>query len=359
MGLFGVNDVTRSDPARRFGRIAAYLREFDYVVGNLELPLTTADRRVRGKSAHLKASPDNVETLRQLGVTHVCLANNHLYDYGRRGVADTLACLDRQGIAYFGIHGKSAYLEKDGVRVALHGYCCYTTNPIGVQTADGKAGIHALSPARVQADLAADAQAGYRSAICFHWGDEHVHYPRPEHIRLARELAGRQPCLIVGHHPHVVQGIEAWADSWIAYSLGNFCFDDVYTPKSDQPLVALTPDNRHSMIWDVTWDDAGIRQQATGIVFDGQTVEFDDPTAFAAALDTWSAALAAGESPAYRQRREQLLAERLAARRQQRDFHWYWTRLRLDSAIQILRARRNRRRYAQEVLRYLDDAGAR
>lgn len=355
LGLFGVNSVEQSDYRERFHKAAEYLRTFDYVVGNLEVPLTDTVKTCRGKSAYLKASPANMEILQYLGVTHVNLANNHLFDYGRQGFNDTLVCLDRGGIAYFGVNGRSAYIEDDGVKIALHGYCCYTSNPVGIREGTAGEGIHPLAADTVVEDIRADEREGFQTVLSFHWGEEHVHYPRPDHIRLAHQLSKIRPLLIYGHHPHVLQGIESYEGSLIAYSLGNFCFDDVYTPKSDEPLVKMTRDNQQSMILSVEWDAEGIRHyEPAFLFFDSQSVERCEDRQLAADFHKWSAALAYTDEGAYRSMRARMIADRIAQRKTQRDFQWYWKRLRLDSLINIVNARKNRRKYAEAVTRYLD-----
>ena len=89
---------------------------------------------------------------------------------------------------------------------------------------------------------------GYLNIASIHAGQEHVNYPNYDHIKMARKLATKVPYIYYGHHPHVIQGIEEVEQSIIAYSLGNFCFDDVYTDDKENPLIRQTENNKKSFI---------------------------------------------------------------------------------------------------------------
>jgi hypothetical protein len=73
-------------------------------------------------------------------------------------------------------------------------------------------------------DIRAAKRTSDTVLVCMHWGQEHVHYPIPSQRRLAREMIAAGANLIVGHHPHVLQGVEAVDRGLVAYSLGNFTF---------------------------------------------------------------------------------------------------------------------------------------
>lgn len=102
----------------------------------------------------------------------------------------------------------------------------------------------------VENTLKENHDAGFYNIVSIHSGDEQVNYPSVEDIKLARHLACVCPFTYYGHHPHVAQGIEFYKNSLIAYSLGNFCFDDVFDPNGNL-LVKQSANNKTSFILEV------------------------------------------------------------------------------------------------------------
>ena len=124
IGLFGRYAVENNESIfKYFSKVAKYLEQFDYVVGNLELPFLAEGNAIGAKSAYLKSSPKNIELLKYLNINVVTLANNHIYDYGKKGLDSTTSLLDSHDIKYFGVNDKDLLLSD--AKIALHGYCCY------------------------------------------------------------------------------------------------------------------------------------------------------------------------------------------------------------------------------------------
>jgi poly-gamma-glutamate synthesis protein (capsule biosynthesis protein) len=90
---------------------------------------------------------------------------------------------------------------------------------------------------------------------------------------MARKLSNVAPFVLYGHHPHVLQGVEEAKDSLFAYSLGNFCFDDVYTNKSSEPLVKMTNNNKESAILSLEYKDSKLIRHEMIPIFDGALCE--------------------------------------------------------------------------------------
>ena len=349
IALYGRYSV-EGNPAVRdyFAAAEAHLAGFDHVVGNLETPFAQGMRPRGSKSAYIMARDENVETLRHLHVSVVNLANNHVFDYGRPGYRHTLEVLRRAGIPYFGVEGIQHTLESADARVALHGYCSHNTNPLGMS----RRGINTLHLPTVERAMRENHARGFLNVVSIHSGQEHVNRPSRDDIRMARQLAQVCPYVYYGHHPHVLQGVEEVGGSVIAYSLGNFCFDDVYTSKSDKPLVEQTENNRGGLILELTVrGDRVVEHRATPI-FLGRDAMVVGAEAVGDSLRRHSAELAE-EEPGYTARRNALIAEFLAGRKQMRDLQWYLKRLNPTSAGIIARARYNQRQYRRNVRRHL------
>lgn len=352
IAFFGKFDISSNQSIKKyFAGVADYLRGFDHVIGNLETPLLAGGRSYGYKSAYIKAHPANVELLSYLNVGIVNLANNHMFDYGREGYDSTLKLLKENHIRYFGLEDKYELLEDSNNKIALHGYCCYSTNPVGINNGQG-IGINKLDVSEVTRNLKRFNDLGFYNILSFHLGQEHVNYPNYDHVLMARQFAQVCPHVFYGHHPHVMQGIEKVNDALIAYSLGNFCFDDVYTPKSSQPLIKQSDNNKSAIILSLTFKDNYLTDYEPIGIFAGEKELIVDYPAAVENLAGYSEALSL-DAATYVSRRNNLLIKYINGRKQMRDFDWYAKRLNLSSVLTLLEAYKNKKLYTKHVLEYL------
>jgi poly-gamma-glutamate capsule biosynthesis protein CapA/YwtB (metallophosphatase superfamily) len=218
------------DWAAAFDDVRPWLTEADLALANLESPLTTA--HFSGGRFDLRAPPAAVGALTAAGFDLVSLANNHTLDGGLAGLAETLDTLGRAGIAAL----QDARVCDSGfrrtIRLAngdapkLHvAVLAFLDNGRPLDT-------RALAEAVAQADLV---------IVSMHWGAEY--YPVTERQRrLARELVAAGADLVVGHGPHVLQPVE-WVDgALVAYSLGNFLFDQPFPDTRDGAILRIRLD---------------------------------------------------------------------------------------------------------------------
>lgn len=354
IALFGRFDSTSNPSIRRvLEPIAEYLHGFDLVVGNLEVPLTTAQNAVGPKSAHLRADPRNASLLRFLGVHAVSLANNHIFDFGQRGLDDTKAALDSSGIEWFGVGGQQAEFRNGKTGISFRGYCSWNTNPQGMRSERNPGGVDPLVIENVLDGLGADRKAGLLPIISVHSGDEHVHHPSYDDIRLARGLAHIGPYVYCGHHPHVIQTVERYNSSTIAYSLGNFCFDDVYTPLSTDPLIRQSEANRQGLILALSVEGATVNEMDVALVV------CDDDIKLIAGNDAREASArhalpTDGDWSGYEAARLSAVRAWRVQRKSTRNWKWYWRRFRWRSVRLLLTARFNRLRYIANISQQLD-----
>lgn len=230
IALVGRYDLTRNKGCfSRLETVREYLSQFDYVIGNLESPLTDVKKTWVPKSMHLRSPRENVQVLKYLGVNAVSIANNHTYDFGRIGLEQTIETLDNSNIDWCGSNGKFIRIRaKDGSCVNVSAFCCASTNGVHLGDASvGKEFIHLLSKNNVQMQLEADSKDGAYSLMINHWGQEHTFYPSLDTVKIGRKILGmKENVAIVAHHPHQIQGFEKVENNLVAYSLGNFIFDD-------------------------------------------------------------------------------------------------------------------------------------
>jgi poly-gamma-glutamate synthesis protein (capsule biosynthesis protein) len=272
LALIGKYDLSKNPNAKSsLKEIAHFLKSYDYVIGNLESPLTDRTRSTVPKSMHLRSPKVNVELLKFLNINFVSLANNHSYDFGRKGIDDTIKVLNKNGIEYFGIDNRSIPI----INATLSGYCCYSTNAVGYNSASNTKGVNTLDYTEVIKQIEQDKASNKITLLSIHWGDEHTNYPKFDHIQFARLLSQKNNIVVSGHHPHVVQGIEKVNDSIIAYSQGNFCFDDCEAISGTGMKLIQNEENRESFILEVnisqnkieSYKTIGIKEIDNRVVF--------------------------------------------------------------------------------------------
>jgi len=325
IALFG-RFTAKEDYEDYFSEIKDILSSCKYVVANLETPLTNIEKTIGGRSAYIKGSPNDSVLLEYLNITHVNLANNHIFDYCEEGVAETVNALKKRGIESFGIGSKCCLLSDCFNKLALRGYCCYSTNGRKIGNSDNR--VNALEYNKVMNDLEKDHKDGVRTILSIHWGTEHVHYPSIEQVKFAHCLADKYNVIVHGHHPHVIQGIEKKNNSLIMYSLGNFCFDDVYTTRSDKPLIRLSKDNKTTFIMIVDLKDNDIKSidiipvsfdEGKHAITDIQQLCLEELSGYFNDLDRLNLM------------KSKEFSDYIANHRKERDLKWYLTRLNFES----------------------------
>ena len=265
--IMAVGDVLvrRPDPPSIFAHVAPVLREGDIVVGNPEGLYCDRGAPIAGKlevgRGHLRSTPDNIRAFESAGFNAMVLANNHNMDYGAEGLLQTIELLDKMNIAHAGggrnleeAH-RPAIMERNGVKVAILSYTSVYVagNPaekdkaglatIKVSTSyqapedvlyePGVPSLVTTTPDLVdQERMVNDVRQAKQQAdivvVAFHWG---VCWAMGKVVGYQKEL-GRAAIdagadLIIGAHPHVLQGIEIYKGRFICYCLGNFVMDGV------------------------------------------------------------------------------------------------------------------------------------
>jgi gamma-polyglutamate biosynthesis protein CapA len=203
-----------------FSCIKDDLMSADFVVGNLEGPITSKPSRSVGSKV---GSPDNfvftfptyvAPTLERHNVRAVSLGNNHILNMGTSGVTETTKLLSDAGVGYFGEPGKlSAHdVDENGIAFTF----------IGFNLFDAK------STASTTASQIRDARTrGRHPIVVAHWGDEYVP-ANAQQKRLAKRFIDEGAEMVIGAHPHVIQDHEIYKNKHIYYSLGNFVFDQYW-----------------------------------------------------------------------------------------------------------------------------------
>jgi len=192
----------------------------DLTIVNLEGTLT--ERGVRQEKTYaFRGSPNYVRILTEGSVEVVTLANNHTYDYGAISLMDTKQSLEDADIHWVeGLHTK--VIPVSDVKVGL----------IGLNGLSSRAATQLpVAMEQVQADGAE------LIVVQIHWGIEGENYPTSAQVSLAHAAIDLGADLVIGHHPHVLQGLEQYKGRMIAYSLGNFCFGGNQNPTDKDTMI--------------------------------------------------------------------------------------------------------------------------
>lgn len=209
-----------------FGNVADLFQTADAVIVNLECAVTEKDTPIKKIGPNLKAPINAVKTLKDVGVTHCVLANNHIFDYGRAGVYDTLEQLKKHGITHtgFGENEKTSrenMIITDGdmkiavIAVCEHEYSYALENRMGARPYDPYDTNEDIEEAKKSADYV---------IVIYHGGKEDCHYPSPRLLKACRSMVKHGADLVLCQHSHCIGCYERFEGGHILYGQGNFHF---------------------------------------------------------------------------------------------------------------------------------------
>lgn len=205
-----------------FENVKSVFEEDDLTIVNFEGTLTDSTTR-EDKQFAFKADKSYAEILTDGFVEAANLANNHSKDYGEQSYNDTMDAFDEAGITNFG-YDRVAIKKVKGIKVGLVG-TYVLADGLGVKDSMEK-NIQDLKDEGAQVIIAS-----------FHWGEEKAEYPNDVQVELAHAAIDAGADLVLGHHPHVLQGIEQYKGKNIVYSLGNFCFGGNMYPSDMDTMI--------------------------------------------------------------------------------------------------------------------------
>ena len=217
------------------------MRDIGFV--NLETPVSGRGTRNPQKSITFRSPPALADGLAAAHINVVSLANNHALDYGPVALADTIGYLNAAGIAHSGAGANlaaaqaAAILTTPAGKVALLAFTDII--PAGFLATATGAGVSPAAPDRTAmlSAIGAAAREARYLIVSFHWGVEYTSQANAEQRNLAHAAIDAGADLVLGTHPHVLQGLELYRGKLIAYSLGNFVFDDHSQPTKETTIV--------------------------------------------------------------------------------------------------------------------------
>ncbi len=214
-------------PAYFFQHVRPVFDADDLTMANFEGVLTNSNNRVP-KGFNIKGRPEFIQVLTESGIDAVSFANNHKIDYGRQGIADTVAAFESIGLPYaYDDHTALIPTEK-GIHVGLVAVnYVHDAEDVSHATEYLAAGIESLKNQEADVIIA-----------MIHWGEESVHYPNADQQAIGHQAIDLGADVVVGCHAHVLQGVEYYKDRPILYGMGNFCFGGNRNPRVKETMIA-------------------------------------------------------------------------------------------------------------------------
>jgi len=207
--------------------------EGDLNLANLESPLTYSENQLKYRPSNLKGIPQMNDILNSFDI--FSLANNHIMDFQEEGLCETMDFLTKNDKVFFGAGKnkkealKSLVVERKNIKIAFIGFTRFSN------ASNTRMGAAPEDLRTVFSEIKKQKQAGCFVIVYPHWNYEWVDYPAPDERKKGHKLIDAGADIVVGAHPHIVQGFEIYKGKSIFYSLGNFVFKNTkYTKQIPQ-----------------------------------------------------------------------------------------------------------------------------
>ncbi len=272
IGGFGVSSVVGSMGAGLFKDIAPFFEASDHGFVNLESPLTHGGDPQGWKDVIIKGNPALAKAMAGSGIDAVTMANNHAGDYGDSGLLDSVRYCEKAGITVVGA-GKTlkqaqagAVLSENGTKTAFLGFtdvlpAGYPATASSPGTSPGRSNLNA-----VKTSIRNAAKKSDFVVVGWHWNFEYKRAPSPLESSEGRAAIDAGANLVFAHHPHLLDGVQAYHGGLIFYSLGNLVFSGFSGETAQTVLVkaSMKKDSIDAKLIPVTISSSGIPAVARG-----------------------------------------------------------------------------------------------
>ncbi len=235
----GIKRVLKSG-VKPFRHILNLSTNADIMMVNLETTVATNGTKIT-KLFNFMSAPETLSILTNAGVDVVSIANNHTMDYGLPAIQQTRANLEKYRILYSGAGAdynqasQPVIITNNGIRIGFLAFG--DIFPLNLYASDHHPGVAGVDPKRALPVVAALRPRVDILIVSLHWGWEYEDMPKSYQISIAHQYIDSGADLIIGHHPHVLQGVEKYRDGYIFYSMGNFIFDQKKELKTRYTMV--------------------------------------------------------------------------------------------------------------------------
>lgn len=260
--LFACGDVVNFKAKEDFvdRKLIEIIKDSDIAICNFEAPIVHENMKpIKKAGPHVYQSKESIQYLKNIGFNFVSLANNHIYDYGQKGIEETVKELKKYDLEFIGGGTtfeeayKTTIIEKNGIKIGLLASC---ENEFGCLYEEQNRGGYAwLFHESIEDNIRELKSKCDFVVMVAHAGVEDIEIPIKEWRDRYKRLCTVGVDVIIGHHPHVPQGYEKYKNSLIFYSLGNFYFDTVsFENKSDDSYsVVLEFEKNKSIKFEIVY----------------------------------------------------------------------------------------------------------
>ncbi len=237
-----------------FSATRKFLSRADIAISNLEAPFATKGTSFEKKYT-FKSPPEFAKGIKNAGIDVLTLANNHIMDFGPDGLRSTLQTLDKHNLHYCGAGMnrleavQPAIVYRGGWKVGFLAYSL--TYPEEFWATSKRPGTVYPVPEKMHGEIADLKEACDIVVVSFHWGGEMRIHPKGYQKNYAHQAIDAGADLIIGHHPHVLQGFELYKKKLIAYSLGNYAFGSLSNAVDTSVLFEVSFDNGELVYADI------------------------------------------------------------------------------------------------------------
>ncbi len=212
-----------------FNDILPIFKDADRVIVNLECAVTEHEIGIEKFGPCLKAPFGTIETLKKAGVTDLALSNNHIFDFGKKGLRDTISEIEKNGLNYTGVGNnkddarKDLVIEQDGKKISIINVCEHEYS----YALYNRVGAREFCPFETIDDIVKAKKTSDYVVVIFHGGKEHCDYPSERLVRACRSMVKRGADLVLCQHTHIISCYEEFENGHILYGQGNFHFVEV------------------------------------------------------------------------------------------------------------------------------------
>ena len=216
----------KEDYKTLFNDVIDELNSSDKVIVNLECAVTDSDNAIKKIGPNLKAPVNTVKTLKLAGVTDCALANNHIFDYGKQGLSNTITLLNQYGIGYTGVGEnrdaarKNLIFDNGDKTVAIVNVCEHEYS----YALKDRVGTRAYDPYDTMDDITEAKKNNDYVIVIYHGGKEGCEYPSERLVKLCRSMVKHGASVVLCQHSHCIGCYEKFGGGHILYGQGNFHF---------------------------------------------------------------------------------------------------------------------------------------
>lgn len=239
---FGVRSIIERNNIDIFSDVQDILKKNDIVFGNLESVLSDQGKdETDPETLYIRGKKEFLPLLKQAGFNVLNVANNHIMQHEEKAFDETVKLLESENICVIGKKSSDGRTHSDYMSIDVKGVClgflAYNLVPELYCKDKDKIRYAAIDLEGILSDVRQSVNRCTHLVVSLHWGLEYMRYPSKKMKEWAMSIIDCGARIILGHHPHVLQGIEHYKNGLIVYSMGNFVFDLIWHRRNQESMI--------------------------------------------------------------------------------------------------------------------------